>query len=450
VTRAAEPRLPGDPGPGGSTAQVPVTRGIARLGVRPTHPVLSLPPGSAYPGPGASRESRITRGTSLVHADLHNHTLLSDGSGEPDAAFASMRAAGLDVAALTDHVHFPDEVRAGWSWDTHPDPAARPRYLGRPRGGLTPEAWELTGRLADAYDAPGEFTALRGFEWTEPWLGHVNVWCSDGFTPVRELARMTAFFHWLTSPEGDAGDGALAGFNHPGREPGRFAEFGYVAPAAPRLVSMEIFNRYDDYLFERYSEGMISPLIACLDAGWRPGLLGVSDEHEDMWGFDEGKGRAGLWVGEHSRAGVAEALRTRRFFATRLPGLRVDATANDARMGDVLPHRSGPVSFVVDLDRGPALRGTPVEIQVLRPGVQVPSVADVVPVTMGEVSRFVVPVDVADGDWVVLRVADPDTPNDAPGPQGHAANNAALAYTSPWYLDPDSPDAPTATAPGPT
>ena len=40
----------------------------------------------------------------LVVADLHNHSLNSDGRGDPERAFELMRAAGLDVAALTDHV----------------------------------------------------------------------------------------------------------------------------------------------------------------------------------------------------------------------------------------------------------------------------------------------------------------------------------------------------------
>ena len=56
----------------------------------------------AVPSGGASRTSRLTRGTSLVHADLHNHTLYSDGDGDPARAFASMRSAGVDAAALTD------------------------------------------------------------------------------------------------------------------------------------------------------------------------------------------------------------------------------------------------------------------------------------------------------------------------------------------------------------
>ncbi|WP_123665009.1 PHP domain-containing protein [Actinocorallia herbida] len=52
---------------------------------------------------GAGRTSLITQGTTLVHADMHNHTTMSDGDGDPTLAFASMRSAGLDVAALTDH-----------------------------------------------------------------------------------------------------------------------------------------------------------------------------------------------------------------------------------------------------------------------------------------------------------------------------------------------------------
>src|SRR5690606_585318 len=64
----------------------------------------------AAPRPGALRRSRVSTGTTLVHADLHNHTLLSDGDGNPEDAFVSMRAAGLDVAALTDHATLSDHL----------------------------------------------------------------------------------------------------------------------------------------------------------------------------------------------------------------------------------------------------------------------------------------------------------------------------------------------------
>lgn len=395
----------------------------------PPQPTLLLPPGSS-PGEAASRTSRVSRGTFLVAADLHNHTAISDGAGDPASAYASMREAGLDVAALTDHVHFPDEVRAGFDAVTSPDPDTRARYLGRPRGGLTARGWELTLALADAADRPGVFTAIPGFEWTEPWLGHVNVWFSGEFTPVREVGRTEALYAWLREH-----DEALAGFNHPGREPGRFADFAFAAESRPQLVGLEMFNRFDDYLFEGYQAGQTSPLVACLSAGWRPGLLGVTDEHDDDWGFHVGKGRTGMWVEELSRAGVAAALRARRTFATRHAGLRVDATADGVRMGGALRHREGPLTLALDVDRGSDWLGRALEVQVLRPGDGVPTVAEVVPLPVGDVLQLTLDVSLDDGDWMLLRIANPDEPNETPGPPGHPANNSAVAYTSPWYLE---------------
>ncbi|PZS30802.1 MAG: hypothetical protein DLM61_09885 [Pseudonocardiales bacterium] len=382
------------------------------------------------PGPdgGAARLSRITRGTLLVHADLHNHTLLSDGAGDPAEAFPSMRDAGLDVAALTDHA-----VRGAAMEGTG--------LGGTPWIGLDRAGWRRTAELADAHDRPGEFTAIRGFEWSHPRVGHVNAWFTDDFTDVATQQGMGELYAWLTQAGGRNGLPAagLAGFNHPGREDGRFAGFRYAATAAEQMVSLEMFNRADDYLFVGVAAGGTSPLVDCLNAGWRTGLLGVSDEHTANWGLQPGTGRAGLWVVEHSRAGVAEALRARRFFATRVAGLRVDATAGGMRMGSVLQHRQGPVEFILDVDGSPSWAGRTLQVQVLRPGTSTPAVADVVEMRCGEVARFTVPMNVEDGRWTVLRLADPDTSNNTQGPPDHPANNHAIAYTSPWFLEPGLP-----------
>jgi hypothetical protein len=45
-----------------------------------------------------------------------------------------------------------------------------------------------------------------------------------------------------------------------------------------------MFNRTDDYLFDGWSSGQSSQLNACLNAGWRTGLTGVTDEHGTNWG----------------------------------------------------------------------------------------------------------------------------------------------------------------------
>ena len=45
-----------------------------------------------------------------------------------------------------------------------------------------PHTVEESYELADAAQMDHEFTASRGFEWSSPGLGHINVWFSDGWT----------------------------------------------------------------------------------------------------------------------------------------------------------------------------------------------------------------------------------------------------------------------------
>lgn len=406
-------------------------------GLGPTS--LAIADHGANPRAGAKRLSRISRGTRLVHADLHNHTLMSDGDGNPASAFASMRAAGLDVAALTDHATLSDNVLGDVLSELLP-----PEY--KAAAGLAQGDWARTGRLADGADRDGAFTAIRGFEWSEPLLGHVNVWFTEHYVDVLQAGLMQPLFDWLRREPGlvlDGGAGGLAGFNHPGREPGRFQEFVYDPRVRDRVVSLEMFNRRDDYLFEGHADGLTSPLTACLDAGWRCGITGVTDEHGTDWGFPEGKGRTGLWVNERTRRGVKRAMRARRFFATRTSGLRLDAAATPGgrrsdgravRMGGELPMTKGRVTVRLDLARDKEWIGRELTAQVLRSGTEVPSVVDVVTFEVGPVTTFTIDVDRADGDWFLVRIADPSQRNATPGPSGHPGNDLGIAYTSPWWL----------------
>ena len=193
------------------------------------------------------------------------------------------------------------------------------------------------------------------------------------------------------------------------------------------MVGLEMFNRGDDYLFDGWSDGQSSPLNACLNAGWRTGLTGVTDEHGTEWGYPEGKGRTGIWVAENTRNGVLAAMRERRFFATRVSGLRVDALAAGVRMGGTLPFPAGDVRFSVDLDRGPEWIGKPLQLQVLRPGSSAPTVVDAIDTEAGRTTEFTVPLDRADGTSVVIRVADPTHANASPGPANHPVNNSGVA-----------------------
>ncbi|MDP8977588.1 MAG: hypothetical protein M3N17_03235, partial [Actinomycetota bacterium] len=114
--------------------------------------------------------------------------------------------------------------------------------------------------------------------------------------------------------------------------------------------------------------------------------------------------------------------------------------AGGVRMGGVLAHRRGPVRLAVDLAMPPEWWGTRLRLQVLRPGPRVPRVAHVHDVAArgdgAQSLRLTVPMDVDEGNWAVLRVADPSASGDRPGPPGHPANDRALAYASPFWLRP--------------
>lgn len=417
-----------------------------------------------------SRASRLFPGSYVAHADMHNHTLSSDGDGDPTLAFASMRSAGLDIAALSDHSTLGFEIPAGICANSACSSLA----------GINEASWAQTRALADAAQEDGAFVALRAFEWSSPTIGHMNVWFSERWIdplhtagagtgegaaqflhdeasfPAEVMAPLDAIvkgaptppvgmalmYDWLNAapsrPILGGGSDGLASFNHPGREPGRFSNFRIDSGIRDRVVAMEIFNRREDYIYEGTDSIVESPLNECLNAGWRVGLSGVTDEHGTEWGFPDGKGRTGVWVTELTRPGVRDAMAARRFFATRLRGLRLDATANGVRMGGTVPHTSGPMTFAIDIDRGPEWVGRPLLVQVLRSGMVMPSVQEVraitVPGPAEPVVSFTIDVDASDGDWVVLRVTDPSEASDGRADPSYAPLGNAVAYASPFYL----------------
>ncbi|MGN6687241.1 MAG: DUF3604 domain-containing protein [Actinomycetales bacterium] len=369
----------------------------------------------------------------LLHGDLHNHSLHSDGRGDPETAFAVMRDAGLDFAALTDHATIPHDVVPHLSLADYPDEAAVALARMVPRT-IGDKEWLRTLELADLADTPGEFTAIAGFEWSEQWLGHVNIWGASSWTPVRTPGRIESLHQWLRDVEQEA----LFGYNHPGREPGRHGDFGTLpdeplhgAGLSRRMVGLEVFNRTDDYLLWGVERGLPSPIVEVLDKGWRPGLVGCSDEHGREYGV-VGRGRTGLWVREHSREGVREALLARRTFATREPGLVLAAAFHGVPMGGEVSVRQG--SLAVDL-AGAGLDGRDVVLQVLvSDGAGLPRVATQATVVAG--SPLAIDVELPDeAGWCLLRVADPWEPE--PGVDdvsNGAVHGRALGYTAPWWV----------------
>lgn len=421
--------------------------------------------------PGAVRTSQLlpASGQFVVHSDLHNHSLISgDALGDPETAYGQMRERGIDVASVTEHA-ISGKGHGELTCPGHEEGGCHKIE------GINETDWGYMRALADTANDEPYFVSFRGFEWSTPTVGHVNVWFSEQFTdalhefafftptaiaevdqiaPVPsnivdlaaklpEIATMKFFYKWLASSPSRAllggGSDGIACFNHP-NEYGSFEHFAYHAGAAPKIVSIEALNQERDFFWFGldHDPPKPNPLNACLNAGWRVGFTGVSDEHSTEYG-KAGMARGGLWVTELTRAGVRAALEARRSFATFEPGLRLEALANGVPMGADVAHGGGGVNVLLDFDAGPAWVGRPIIVEVIRPGPSEPTLAGVVPTVVpaqGVPISFDVDVDLAGGDWMFLRITDPSRPPHELSTEPYRSHGGALAYASPWFFHP--------------
>ncbi|MBI1318447.1 MAG: DUF3604 domain-containing protein [Candidatus Hydrogenedens sp.] len=243
---------------------------------------------------------------------LHTHSHFSldaDQSGTIDEAYTVARdQAGLDFMGVTDHAEF----LILWPWD---------------------HKWERGLAAADAHNAPGEFVALYGFEWSNPVLGHVSVMNTDEFTHSLKTFRFQALLKWL-----EAHPDAYAQLNHPGDFDFIGLEFGHLrhAPrAVAQVMGMEQWNTnvgFDRYYYAGSWESDVPYIDVANQRGWMLGALGAQDNHKRDWGLLNDF-RTGVLATELTRQGLAEAFRARRFYATEDKDLLLDFRCSGYPMG---------------------------------------------------------------------------------------------------------------------
>ena len=244
---------------------------------------------------------------------MHAHSELSDGEGDADEAYAHARdVAGLDYFALTDH----GEELMIWPWERKYD--------------------ELM-EAADDADQPGVFTALWGFEWSNPLLGHISVIGSNQFTDAFSDLSLADLFDWILDRPG-----VMARFNHPGRYDDINLEFRHLdlyEPILARMVGIETWNKGDGFGRFHYDCEWLFCDSTYIDQGngngWALGALGSQDNHSRDWGTRNDY-RVAVLAEDLTRDAVLDAYKERRFYATEDKDLELDVRAAGFPMGSRL------------------------------------------------------------------------------------------------------------------
>jgi hypothetical protein len=333
----------------------------------------------------------------VLWGDLHGHTQLSDGTGTPEDYFTYARdVAALDVIALTDHDH--------WGM----------RFLdGNP--GLFRTIEEAARRIDD----PGRFVALLGYEWTS-WLhGHRHVLYFEDDPQI------------LSSLDPRYQDPALLWRALEGRSVVTIAHHSAGGPVSTNwdfvpppdlepvteVVSVHGSSEASDTPGKIYSAVPGNFVRDVLDRGMRFGFVGSGDSHDGHPGLAHlaapSGGLAAIFSEEKTRAGVLEALRARRTYATNGPRIWLRTWLDENEMGALI----SPVGAPAQELRFVAAAEAPIErVDVVRSG----EIASVVPGSgRRELSETLALPPLRPGEYVYVRVVQ---------------ENGGAAWSSPVYV----------------
>ena len=155
-------------------------------------------------------QSRAYLTTMQVYlGSFHGHSAASDGSGTPSDVFNWAKSSGnFDFYILTDHA----ELLSNGEWNTN-------------------------ATVANQFNQDGVFVAMRGFEYSNPFDGHANVFETSG-KKGWFLSPNSAFYNWVDSNNG------IGQFNHPG-DSGSFSNYAFRANVADNFTMMETANGGD-------------------------------------------------------------------------------------------------------------------------------------------------------------------------------------------------------------
>ncbi len=141
------------------------------------------------------------------------------------------------------------------------------------------------------------FTAMRGFEWTNDYYNHLNVYFSRNVVNAKtdgSYLSMAFFWNWLREPvEQGGGADALVTFNHPGGDP-HLTPFDGGLPHGALLQALKGGANWNDVAYvpdvDRNVVGIevnggddIEWYVKALTQGWHLGPVAAEDEHQREW-----------------------------------------------------------------------------------------------------------------------------------------------------------------------
>jgi len=253
----------------------------------------------------------------IFYGDLHAHSGLSnDATGTPDGFFVAARdVAGLDFVVISDHDIF-----------------------------LTPDEWEILKTTAASYDSPGRFVAFSAVEWTQAIGYHLNVYFRETPGPYCQGFDCREAPQFLDYYGSQVRAGAAAGHvNHAASRTFR-VPWDVIDDSVTNAV--EVWNSASGS--EANQELLDNGPLWALRAGFRLGLVGVSDDHRtDATPALIGTGLSGCHAKSLDRGSLVDAFLARRCFATDGERIRLDTRIGgvpmggdrEARIGDRLPAR---------------------------------------------------------------------------------------------------------------
>jgi hypothetical protein len=202
---------------------------------------------------------------------------------------------------------------------------------------ITGEFWSKLDALYDAFDAPGRFVTMPGYEWSgnTPLGGDRNVYFRTTGRQIRRSSHALVPDHWDIDSDCHTAADLFAALKRDGEDAitfahvgGRYADIG-VAHDPLIETAVEVHSCW----------GTFEWLVAdAFRLGHRVGIVANSDGHKGRPGaegpgaslFGAYGGLTAVLLPELSRAAVFESLRARRHYATTGARMLLDVRASFA------------------------------------------------------------------------------------------------------------------------